>query len=127
MMMLISSVIFGCGDEEKSTEYSNLPPFSPIVDLQPSVPYTNDDLEAIIISNSIDPEGADVEISYVWYRNDELQEDLTNSTVSADLTERGDIWTVAVFSNDGTLNSADTRRSVTIRNSIPVVDTTNLI
>ena len=127
MILLMSSVIFGCGEEEKSTEFSNLPPFSPIVDLQPSVPYTNDDLEAIIISNSIDPEGADVEISYVWYRNDELQEDLTEPTVSADLTERGDIWTVAVVSNDGSLNSADTRRSVTIRNSIPVVDTATLM
>jgi hypothetical protein len=127
MILLLSSIIIGCGEEEKPAAFSNLPPFSPIVDLQPSVPYTNDDLEAIIISNSIDPEGADVVVSYIWYRNDVKQEDLVSSTVSADLTERGDIWTVAVVSNDGTLNSADTRRSVTIRNSIPMIDTTNLM
>jgi hypothetical protein len=127
MLLLISSVIFGCGEEEKTTEFSNLPPFSPIVDLLPSVPYTSDDLEAIIISNSIDPEGAEVSVAYIWYKNDEIQEDLDSATVSADLTERGDIWTVAVISNDGTLNSADTRRSVTIRNSIPMIDTATLM
>ena len=126
MLWLVSSLLLGCGEEEEKVEFSNLPPFSPIVDLQPSVPYTNDDLEAIIIKESIDPDGGDVTLTYLWYKDDVLQEELTGETVSADLTDRGEIWTVAVISSDGSLDSADTRRSVTIRNSIPFIDTIDL-
>ena len=57
----------------------------------------------------------------MWYKNDELQTDLTESTVSADLTEVGEVWTVAVVASDGVLTSAESRRSVTIRNSTPTV------
>lgn len=127
MLWLVSSLLLGCGEEEEKIEFSNLPPFSPIVDLQPSVPYTNDDLEAIIVKESIDPDGSDVTLTYLWYKDDVLQEDLTGESVSADLTDRGEIWTVAVISSDGSLDSADTRRSVTIRNSLPSIDTVELL
>ena len=122
MLWLVSSLLLGCGEEEKTIEFSNLPPFSPIVDLQPSVPYTNDDLEAIIVAPSIDPDDDAVTLTYLWYKDDVLQEDQTGETIAADLTDRGEIWTVAVISNDGFLDSADTRRSVTIRNSLPSID-----
>lgn len=126
MLWLVSSLLLGCGEEEEAIAFSNLPPFSPIVDLQPSVPYTNDDLEAIIVAESIDPNDDAVTLTYLWYKDDVLQDDLTGTTVAADLTDRGEIWTVAVISNDGSLDSADTRRSVTIRNSLPSVDTVEL-
>lgn len=122
MFLLVSTLLMGCTEEEAKIEFSNLPPFSPIVDLQPSAPDTSDDLEAIIVADSIDPDEDDVTLSYLWYKNDVLQEDLTEAIVSSDLTNRGDIWTVAVISNDGSLSSADTRRSVTIRNTFPVID-----
>jgi len=122
MFLLVSTLLMGCTEEEAKIEFSNLPPFSPIVDLQPSAPDTSDDLEAIIVADSIDPDEDAVTLSYLWYKNDVLQEDLTEAIVSSDLTNRGDIWTVAVISNDGSLNSADTRRSVTIRNTLPVID-----
>lgn len=126
MLWLVSSLLLGCGEEEKEVAFSNLPPFSPIVDLQPSIPYTNNDLEAIIVKDSIDPDGSVVTLTFLWYKDDVLQENLTERVVSADLTERGEIWTVAVISSDGSLDSADTRRSVTIRNSLPSIDSIEL-
>ena len=119
MLFFVSSLFLGCETEEEVVSFSNLPPFSPIVDLQPAVPYSNNDLEALIVAESVDPDNDPVTLSYVWYKNDEIQTDITDAVVSADLTSPGEIWTVEVFSNDGSLNSAGTRRSVTIRNSIP--------
>lgn len=118
-VLLMPLTMTGCGEEDTAVTFSNLPPFSPIVDVQPATPYTDDDLEALIVSESIDPDDDVVTLNYVWYKNDVIQEDITGSVVSADKTSAGEIWTVAVYSSDGSLNSADTRRSVTIRNSLP--------
>jgi hypothetical protein len=121
MLWIISSLLMGCGEETERVSFDNLPPFSPIVDLQPAVPYTNDDLEALLVAESIDPNDDTVTLAYQWYKNDELQADLTGDIVSSDLTEVGDVWTISVIGNDGALDSADTRRSVTIRNSPPAL------
>ena len=124
-MFLLSTLLFGCNEEEitrfEELEYDNLPPYSAIIDLEPATPITTDELEALIIAESTDPNDDAVTISYMWYKNDELQTDLTESTVSADLTEVGEVWTVAVVASDGVLTSAESRRSVTIRNSTPTV------
>lgn len=124
-MFLLSTLLFGCGEEEitrfEEIEHDNQPPYSAIIDLTPALPITTDDLEALIVAESIDPNDDAVTISYMWYKNDELQTDLTEPTVSSDLTAVGDVWTVAVVGSDGSLTSAESRRSVTIRNSTPSV------
>ena len=122
MLWIISSLLMGCGEETERVSFDNLPPFSPIVDLQPAVPYTNDDLEALLVAESIDPNDDPVTLTYLWYKNDELQESLTDTTtVSSEQTTVGDVWTISVIANDGSLDSSDTRRSVTIRNSPPTL------
>ena len=121
MLWIFSSLLMGCGEETERVTFDNLPPFSPIVDLQPAVPYTNDDLEVLLVAESIDPNDDEVSMTYQWYKNDELQADLTEQTVPSVLTAVGDVWTISVIANDGTLDSADTRRSVTIRNSPPTL------
>lgn len=124
-MFLLSTLLFGCNEEEitrfEELEYDNLPPYSAIIDLEPATPITTDELEALIIAESTDPNDDAVTLSYMWYKNDELQTDLTEAIVSADLTEVGEVWTVAVVASDGVLTSAESRRSVTIRNSTPTV------
>ena len=90
-MFLLSTLLFGCNEEEitrfEELEYDNLPPYSAIIDLEPATPITTDSLEALIIAESTDPNDDAVTLSYMWFKNDELQTDLTESTVSADLTE----------------------------------------
>ena len=118
-------LLLGCGEEEEKVSFLICLHFhrSSIYSLPFLIQMM---IRAIIIKELIDPDGGDVTLTYLWYKYDVLQEDLTGETVSADLTYRGEIWTVAVISSDGSLDSADTRRSVTIRNSIPFIDTIDL-
>lgn len=124
-MFVLSALLIGCGEEPleriEEKQFDNLPPYSAVIDLEPSTPYTNDDLEALIVAESTDPNNDAVTIEYYWYKNDELQSDITDAVVSADLTAVGETWTVEVIANDGTLQSAASTRSVTIRNSPPAV------
>lgn len=124
-MFVLSALLIGCGEEPleriEEKQFDNLPPYSAVIDLEPSTPYTNDDLEALIVAESTDPNNDAVTIEYYWYKNDELQSDITDAVVSADLTAVGETWTVEVIANDGTLQSAASTRSVTIRNSPPSV------
>ena len=121
-MSLIVVPLIACGDKTPK-EYSDLPPFSPIVELTPSAPFTVDDLEVLIVSPSVDPDSdAEPELTYLWYKNGDIQDTLTNTTlISSELTLKGEIWTVSVIANDGVLDSAASRRSVTIQNSLPTV------
>ena len=50
MSLIVASLLIACGDKETPKEYSDLPPFSPIVELTPSAPFTVDDLEVLIVS-----------------------------------------------------------------------------
>lgn len=125
-MLSILTLLFACGQEElperlETRDYENLPPFSAIIDLEPAIPYTNSDLEVLIVAESIDPNDDPVTIEYYWYMNDELQTDLTEALVPSDRTTVGDTWTCEVIATDGTLQSAASTRSVTIRNSPPSV------
>ncbi len=124
-MFVLSALLIGCGEEPleriEEKQFDNLPPYSAVIDLEPSTPYTNDDLEALIVAESTDPNDDAVTLEYYWYKNDELQADLTDALVSADLTTVGETWTVEVIATDGTLQSAASTRSVTIRNSPPSV------
>ena len=123
MSLLIASLLIACGEKDTPTDYSDLPPFSPIVELTPAAPNTVDDLEVLIVSPSVDPDSdAEPELTYLWYKNGDVQDSLTNSTlVSSELTLKGEIWSVSVIANDGVLDSAASRRSVTIQNSLPTV------
>ena len=124
-MFVLSALLIGCGEEPteriEETQFDNLPPYSAVIDLEPATPYTNDDLEALIVAESTDPNDDAVTVEYYWYKDDELQADLTEANISADLTEVGQTWTVEVIATDGTLQSAASTRSVTIRNSPPSV------
>lgn len=125
-MLSILTLLFACGQEElperlETRDYENLPPFSAVIDLEPAIPYTNSDLEVLIVAESIDPNDDPVTIEYYWYMNDELQTDLTEALVPSDRTTVGDTWTCEVIATDGTLQSAASTRSVTIRNSPPSV------
>ena len=124
-MFVLSALLIGCGEEPteriEETQFDNLPPYSAVIDLEPATPYTNDDLEALIVAESTDPNDDAVTVEYYWYKDDELQADLTEANIGADLTEVGQTWTVEVIATDGTLQSAASTRSVTIRNSPPSV------
>ena len=57
--------------EEKTPEekdFKNLPPYSPIIDLNPLEAYTTDDIEFVLINPVLsDPDGDDVSLVFEWY------------------------------------------------------------
>jgi hypothetical protein len=120
--LFMSSFLIGCGEEApKQQTFDNLPPFSPIISLTPTDPYTTDDLVVGIITESTDPDGDDVTTGYVWTVDGVISEE-TSETVPASSTTKGEVWTVNVIANDGSLDSAPATFSVTIKNTAPVID-----
>ena len=119
--ILLPTLLIGCGDDPvKQQSFDNMPPFSPIISLAPSEPSTTDDLVVSIITEPTDPDGDEVSTTYTWTL-DGVISDQTESTISASVTTKGEVWTVSVFGNDGSLSSAPATSSVTIKNTAPVI------
>ena len=79
-------------------------------------PRTRDDLEAAI--NAYDPEGAELVLTYAWFRNGERLEGLSGPTLSAAEHVKGDVISLEVTASDGRLVST-LRRDITIQDTLP--------
>lgn len=97
----------------------NRPPSAPEIELAPAAPRTSEDLVVVVVSASVDPEGAAVRTRYAWSQNGVLRADLTESVVPSSETSRGERWEVAVTASDGLADSATARAVVTVANSPP--------
>ncbi|MEA3401828.1 MAG: PKD domain-containing protein [Armatimonadota bacterium] len=102
----------------------NSPPPAPEVSISPDAPTTSDDL--VVTAESTDPDGDDVTFTYAWYKNDELQDEVTGDTVSSDLTARDETWRVVVTPSDGSATGDAGEASVTIANSPPTAPTVSI-
>ncbi len=91
-----SGLLGQAGDEEP-----NRPPAVPVVAIYPDLPMGHETLKASVENFNDDPDGDDLTYSYDWYREGELQEDLSGALVSDALTSRGEHWTVEVWADDG--------------------------
>ena len=77
-----------------SSLYVNSLPEISEVSIEPEIPSTNDDLE---VDCSLLRYGRRWRsIDYQWYRNGELQEGLDDATLSAEFTQKGEVWSVEV-------------------------------
>ena len=127
-LLLMSSLLTGCGEEEVEKQtFSNLPPFSPLINLQPSSADTTTDLRVVLVDPlPTDPDGDPVTFTYVWFNGDEQvssTEATTDieSTISAADTTKGETWSVYVFATDGELDSAPAIQEVVIQNASPEI------
>lgn len=84
------------------------PALSPVITIEPDRPTTVDDL--IVTLDPTDP-GA----TYQWSRDGITQAELTNDSVPAELTAKGERWTVAVAIGGDPVGSAD----ISIANAAP--------
>ena len=113
---------FGALQTSPSVTIQNSPPTTaPVVDVTPDFPVTTDDLVCTITTPSTDPDGDPITYIYEWYKNGELQPDLTTDTVPASYTTEGDVWKCVVtpYGSDPGPPGWD---QVTIQNSPPVLD-----
>lgn len=111
--------VVGCaGSAEDDVE--NRAPSAPTLSLGPTDARTDDDLVVSIRTEAADPDGDPVSYGYAWFQNGVLRSDITEGTVPASETTKGDLWEVTVTPNDGALDGTPATASITVQNSLPV-------
>jgi len=97
------------------------------VTLSPESPTSSENIEISAIYSDLD---GDIESSstILWYRDGQLQSQFTNNiAISADATNRGEVWMVKYTPSDGVDNGAEVQsESVTIANSLPSIETLSI-
>ena len=102
----------------------NTPPNAPSVSISPTTPYTNSDLEAIVVSGG-DLDGDSVSHQYAWSNNG-APTSHTTAILPSSATSYGEQWTVRVTPNDGNIDGDYTEATVTIENSEPAIDSISI-
>lgn len=96
-------------------------PSAPSVGISPTEPKTNDDLNAILLAPSTDPDGDPVTYAYAW-RRDGVDAGPLDSTLPATETAKGQTWSVVVTPSDDAGSGETATASVTIANTPPSLD-----
>jgi len=87
------------------------------VAIQPEAPLTTDDLTVAITTPAEDRH--EVSYRYAWTLNGNPRPDLTEDTIPASATEKGDTWTVRVTPTDGRVDGETVEATTTILNAPP--------
>jgi len=104
-------------------------PTVPVIELRPGEPNTQDEIEAVLVSNGTDVETDNLLYDYLWYVNGNIvvqacRYNLTADQVSAlspDYTRKHDTVSCSVRSFDGLDHSVFYDTTISIVNSEPVV------
>ncbi|MCO4769218.1 MAG: lamin tail domain-containing protein [Deltaproteobacteria bacterium] len=99
----------------------DLPPSTPIIEINPASPLSTEDLSCLITVGSADPDGEPITYTYSWFKNG-VQALISSATLPATETASGEEWTCQVVANDGTLDSEPGEDTVTIDNQLPTID-----
>lgn len=123
------SVKDDCGvtGEDQVTIIINGAPVTPGVFISPAAPTTADNLEATLENPAEDPNGDEITLTWVWLKDDAKVENLAGPKVSATLTTIGETWTVRVTASDGSLSGKAMTASVVIGNSLPSIDSVQIL
>ncbi len=89
----------------------NSPPGPFAVEISPSSPTTTDQLQAIRLSDAVDPNGDPVTYTYTWTHGTET---VFGDTVAASETTVGEMWTLNAVATDGNAETSANPVSVTI-------------
>jgi len=119
---VLALALWGCND----------PPSAPSIRLTPSAPVTTDTLKVQIDSAMTDPDSRDIRRRVRWFRNGIHMSEYDNDMeLPASITQRGDIWEVAVFGTDAAKDKSGELiygppdvASVEILNSAPALEAT---
>lgn len=98
---------------EGTVQVANNPPELDPVRIDPESPADAEDI--VVTASAEDPDGGDVTLSYVWYRDGVEATDVGNTdTVPADATQADEEWYVVVTASDGADAVSATSDSVTV-------------
>ena len=96
-------------------------PSAPVVSLTPDPATTGDDLQVVLATPSVDPEGGTITYSYAWYQDGVLSSASTSSTLDASATSRDESWRAVVTPSDGTHTGPAGEATLSIGNSAPAI------
>ena len=97
----------------------NLPPSAPVVEISPEEPEYDDALQAVISTESVDPEGDAISYVYAWTLDGVAQEDFDGDTIPEGTLLKGQVWTVSVSGSDGVNVSEPATAEITISDAFP--------
>ena len=106
----------------QSVTIVNTAPVVSGVTLSPESPTSSDDIQISALYDDLDGD-FEANPTVRWYRDGQLQSQLTNNLViSADETNRGEVWMARYTPNDGSINGDEVQSSsVTIGNTLPTI------
>ncbi len=84
------------------------------------------DADVTASASGSDADGDDLEFAFTWSVDGDPERLLEGATLSAEQTEKGEVWTVAVIANDGDDDGEPATASVSIENVLPVVESVAL-
>jgi hypothetical protein len=102
-------------------------PSAPVVQITPNPSPSGELLTAIIVEESVDPEGDPIDYQYQWLVNDETYPDGDTPVIPAFVTQRDEYWEVVVTARDPFTNSAPASDDIIIGNSPPRIDGVTII
>lgn len=100
---------------------ANLPPTAPVVALSPSTPTAGGDLIVEIIEPAVDPEGAELSLSYRWSVDGAEAPAHDGPRVPAEALLRGARWSVEVWANDGAQDGPPATAEAVVGNAAPTL------
>jgi hypothetical protein len=101
-------------------------PTAPELQINPDPASADDELFAIIVTDSTDPEGDSITYTYQWYRYAVLDTDETTDVFPASKTGRGVTFKVRVTPNDGKADGQYGEAELIIGNGAPIIGTVDI-
>ncbi|MFT7522128.1 MAG: hypothetical protein ACI9MC_004280, partial [Kiritimatiellia bacterium] len=98
-------------------------PATTSVSIEPEKPSTTDDLTANASADDADDDATTMR--YLWLR-DGVETEQTGATLSSELTEKDQVWTVRVWADDGDLEGEPAEAQVSVDNAVPVANSVSL-
>jgi hypothetical protein len=113
-----SAAIQTCGSDASfsggtCTKIPPTAPTAPTLRIAPSGATSEDDLQCVIETESVDPNGDEVSYTFTW-RVDGVDAGLSDAVVAAARTATNEVWTCTATPSDGTLQGPPAEVSVTV-------------
>lgn len=97
-----------------------------VIAISPELPNGSSTMTVVLVSPAVDPQADVVNYGYEWTVDGAARPEISGATVSKDLTEDGQTWSVTVTPSDGVHHGTPATDTVTLGNLPPVAPTIHI-